>query len=112
MLVRHETFEDEIAKTKGASCVSASQPWVDNIDGYPAAVEILKADPRPTAVFVTMDMLAVGVYRAAAELGLSIPEDLSVIGTPTRRLPVTSPLSSPPSIRRRSRWACRQRNCC
>lgn len=88
MLLRHETFEDEIAKTKGASCVSASQPWVENIDGYPAAVEVLKADPRPTAVFVTMDMLAVGVYRAAAELGLSIPKDLSVIGysdTPVAR---------------------------
>lgn len=88
MLLRQKTFEDEIAKMDGASCVSASQPWCDDIDGYPAAVEVLKADPRPTAVFATIDMLSVGVYRAAVELGLSIPRDLSVIGysdTPVAR---------------------------
>ncbi|NUM43789.1 MAG: LacI family DNA-binding transcriptional regulator [Anaerolineales bacterium] len=36
-------------------------------------------DP-PTAIFASNDMSAIGVYRAAEEAGLRIPEDLSVIG--------------------------------
>lgn len=35
---------------------------------------------RPTAVIAQSDLLAVGVLRAAAELGLRVPEDLSVVG--------------------------------
>jgi LacI family transcriptional regulator len=37
------------------------------------------ADP-PTAIFASNDMSAMGVYRAAEQLGLRIPEDLSVVG--------------------------------
>lgn len=42
----------------------------------------LLADPttRPTAVIAQSDLLAAGVIRAASELGLSVPGDLSVIG--------------------------------
>ena len=35
---------------------------------------------RPTAVFCYNDRMAMGAYRAAAELGLSIPADVSVVG--------------------------------
>lgn len=48
--------------------------------GYAAAMEILTADERPTALFCYNDRMAMGVYRAAAELGLRIPADLSVVG--------------------------------
>jgi LacI family transcriptional regulator len=37
------------------------------------------ADP-PTAVFAASDMMALGVMRAAAERGVSIPRDLSLVG--------------------------------
>ncbi|MFC3996821.1 LacI family DNA-binding transcriptional regulator [Nocardiopsis sediminis] len=37
------------------------------------------ADP-PTAVFAGSDLQAMGVYEAARELGVRIPEDLSVVG--------------------------------
>ncbi|WP_395726283.1 LacI family DNA-binding transcriptional regulator [Nakamurella sp.] len=42
----------------------------------------LLADPagRPTAVIAQSDLLAAGVIRAASDLGLSVPGDLSVIG--------------------------------
>ncbi|ROQ37159.1 DNA-binding LacI/PurR family transcriptional regulator [Frondihabitans sp. PhB188] len=42
----------------------------------------LLGDPetRPTAVIAQSDLLAVGVIRAAAELGLAVPGDLSVVG--------------------------------
>ncbi len=36
--------------------------------------------PYPTAVFAVSDEIAMGVLYAAAELGLRVPEDLSVIG--------------------------------
>lgn len=35
---------------------------------------------RPTAVFCFSDSIAYGVYAAAAELGLAIPDDVSVMG--------------------------------
>jgi DNA-binding LacI/PurR family transcriptional regulator len=35
---------------------------------------------RPTAVIAQSDLLAIGVLRAAAELGLRVPEDVSVVG--------------------------------
>lgn len=37
-------------------------------------------DLAPTAVFTANDTAAIGVYEAARELGIRIPEDLSVIG--------------------------------
>lgn len=48
--------------------------------GVERARELLTMDPRPTAVFTGNDEMAVGVYRVAHELGLSIPGDLSVVG--------------------------------
>ncbi len=50
-------------------------------DGYRAALEML-ADPetRPTAVLCFNDMVAMGAYRAAHELHLDIPSELSVTG--------------------------------
>jgi DNA-binding LacI/PurR family transcriptional regulator len=35
---------------------------------------------RPTAIFACSDMMALGVYDAAADAGLRIPVDLSVVG--------------------------------
>jgi LacI family transcriptional regulator len=48
--------------------------------GYLAAQQLLRLRERPTAIFAFNDNLAVGVMRAAAELGLSVPGDLSVVG--------------------------------
>jgi DNA-binding LacI/PurR family transcriptional regulator len=35
---------------------------------------------RPTAVLAMSDAIAIGVLRAARELGLRVPEDISVVG--------------------------------
>ena len=45
-----------------------------------AARELLTRPDRPTAVFAANDMSAIGVTAVARELGLRVPEDLSVIG--------------------------------
>jgi LacI family transcriptional regulator len=49
-------------------------------EGYDSAMALLSAPDRPTGVFCFNDYVAMGVYQAAAELGLRIPQDLSVVG--------------------------------
>ena len=48
--------------------------------GLACARHLLALDPRPTAIFAGNDEMAIGVYDAAQELGLSVPNDLSVVG--------------------------------
>ncbi|MDR1852384.1 MAG: LacI family DNA-binding transcriptional regulator [Propionibacteriaceae bacterium] len=48
--------------------------------GYRQGLKMLSQRNRPTAIFAGSDLQALGVYKAAAELGLRIPEDLSVVG--------------------------------
>jgi LacI family transcriptional regulator len=47
--------------------------------GYRAALQLLTRADRPTAIFAYNDRMAMGVYRAAREMGIAIPNDLSVI---------------------------------
>ena len=49
--------------------------------GYEAAKTMLEnAQEPPTAIFAGSDLQAMGVYEAARQLRLRIPEDLSVVG--------------------------------
>lgn len=48
--------------------------------GYEAARRLLQREERPTAIFCYNDRMAMGAYRAAAERGIRIPTDLSVVG--------------------------------
>ncbi|TQJ55120.1 LacI family DNA-binding transcriptional regulator [Streptomyces sp. NBC_00080] len=48
--------------------------------GYRLGRELLDRPDRPTAVFAGNDLQALGCYEAARELGLRIPEDVSVVG--------------------------------
>lgn len=47
---------------------------------YEQAVRILLQSERPTAIVCANDEMAAMVYRAAWELGIRIPEELSVVG--------------------------------
>ncbi len=49
-------------------------------DAYQAAYTLLQSEDRPTALLTINDMLAIPVMRAAGDLGLTIPGDLSVAG--------------------------------
>ncbi|MDN4171359.1 LacI family DNA-binding transcriptional regulator [Nocardioides sp. SOB77] len=48
--------------------------------GLAAGRLLLAAQDPPTAVFAASDEMAIGVLRAARELGRAVPHDLSVIG--------------------------------
>jgi LacI family transcriptional regulator len=45
-----------------------------------AALELLRLPDRPTAIFAASDVQAMGVYEAARQNGMRLPEDLSVVG--------------------------------
>jgi len=48
--------------------------------GYRLALSLLQSFDPPTAIFAANDQSALGVVQAAKELGLEIPDDLSLIG--------------------------------
>lgn len=48
--------------------------------GFARAVELLELPEPPTAIFAGSDQQAFGVYEAARQRGLRIPEELSIIG--------------------------------
>jgi LacI family transcriptional regulator len=48
--------------------------------GYDHGMELLSRADRPSAIFAGSDMQAMGVLRAAWQLGLDVPADLSVVG--------------------------------
>lgn len=48
--------------------------------GYELLKELYNEGNMPTALFIANDSMAAGSYRAAYELGLKIPEDISIIG--------------------------------
>jgi LacI family transcriptional regulator len=48
--------------------------------GMEIAEYLLNLNDPPTAIFACNDLMALGVLRAAAERGLRVPEDLSVVG--------------------------------
>jgi len=54
---------------------------LSELGGYQAAMTLLRRNRnRPTAIFAGADTAALGVMRAAGELRLRIPDDLSVVG--------------------------------
>ena len=48
--------------------------------GFIRGRELLSLPERPTAVFAGNDQQALGVYEAARQLGLRVPQDLSIVG--------------------------------
>ena len=73
--------------------------WVEASDwtvrgGLAAGHRLLALEERPTAVFAACDELAIGVMLAARAIGLSVPEDLSVIGIDDHELAFTHDLTT------------------
>ena len=71
---RPELFRRLVADAAIIHCA----PTVDSARVSAAAV-LANAD-RPTAIIALNDLAAIGVMRAAADAGLQIPRDLSVVG--------------------------------
>ncbi|WP_019391168.1 catabolite control protein A [Priestia filamentosa] len=54
--------------------------------GIEAVQQLLKLEDRPTAIFVGTDEMALGVIHGAQDEGVSIPEDIEVLGFDNTRL--------------------------
>jgi DNA-binding LacI/PurR family transcriptional regulator len=48
--------------------------------GYNGFLNLIRKKERPDAIFASNDMMAVGAYKAAAELGMKIPDDVALVG--------------------------------
>lgn len=77
---RTKTFKDHINSTEGTTLTNVYTDYKS--DDYLQITEILSRpkDERPTAIFAITDDLALKVYRAAYDLNLRIPDDISVLG--------------------------------
>ena len=89
-----ESAAAEIGLRLGPSRLVMTQ--YDREDAYRVAKELLEAPNRPTAFFAGDDAMAMGVYYAAVDLGLKVPEELSIVSgadtyvTELAPVPITS----------------------
>ena len=49
-------------------------------EGYDAFKTLMALPEPPTAIFTYYDLLAVGALRAASDMGIRVPEDVSIMG--------------------------------
>jgi DNA-binding LacI/PurR family transcriptional regulator len=78
---REQGMADELARAG----IAVPARWVGHgahgrYEARDLAREMLTSDRRPTAIFTASDTQALGVIAAARDLGLHVPDDLSVIG--------------------------------
>lgn len=73
-------FETALREAKislAAECIQEAR--FDLEGGKQAASRLLRLLPRPTAIFATNDLMALGALSAVREAGLSCPQDVSII---------------------------------
>ncbi len=61
--------------------------------GYDGMSDIIKLNPRPTAVATFSDLMAAGALEAARHSGIAVPDELSIIGYDD--IPLSSLLTPP-----------------
>lgn len=66
-----DVYPDAPAEVAAASLID---------EGHRAALALLRRHPELTAIVAQSDLLALGAIQAADELGLVVPDDLSVLG--------------------------------
>lgn len=79
--VRRRGFEAGLAAHGAAIAPDLDERGDYSFDsGYAAARRLFDHPNRPTAIICANDEMAAGAYKAAYEAGLSIPDDLTLIG--------------------------------
>jgi len=83
--VRDRRLGAELARSRhgdSAVLLTLTTPAMDTDSGVQAAEQIvaLPDGDRPTAVFATNDLLAIGLLQGFVTLGLRVPQDIAIIG--------------------------------
>lgn len=78
---RHKGFLHALEEAK----IVIPDEWIIEADfqpheGHKGMIKLLSVPKRPTALFCGGDVIAMGALCAAGEMGLKVPEDISVIG--------------------------------
>lgn len=76
----------------GSSAVVVKGSFTDD-GGYRGALHALDLDQPPTALFVVNDLAAMGAMAAVADRGLTVAQDISVVGYDGTRLAGLRPIS-------------------
>lgn len=85
----YRVTRERLAGYQAAASAATPQPALLDIyevavnsrdEGHRAALALLRATPRPTAVLAMSGELAAGALAAARQLNLRVPRDLSVLG--------------------------------
>lgn len=76
---RPERLDVAEALFPGRTFLVEASSWLPDA-GAETARALLLDDPRVGALFCADDLLALGALRACRELGISVPEDLSIVG--------------------------------
>lgn len=83
--IRDRRLGAQIAASEGevpARLLVMSTPRMDAESGARAAEELaaMSDGERPTAVFATNDLLAIGLLQGFVSLGVRVPEDVAIVG--------------------------------
>ncbi|EGR0410514.1 TPA: substrate-binding domain-containing protein [Vibrio cholerae] len=79
--MRYEGYKRALAEAG----IAINPDWIVESDfecegGYQAFEKLYERGKLPSALFVSNDMMAMGVIQAASQRGLQVPDDLSLIG--------------------------------
>jgi DNA-binding LacI/PurR family transcriptional regulator len=77
---RRTGFVSRLKQLRMHSCVQEEGGDFSYEAGYAATKRLLRRATRPDALFFASDVMAVGGMDASRELGLSVPEDVSIVG--------------------------------
>lgn len=75
---RHNSFASELAAANAELTVIPGSYAIDS--GSDAAEVILHLSERPTAVFAANDLAALGLLNRFLACGLSVPDDIAIVG--------------------------------
>ena len=75
--LRRKYFEKALAAYPDAACIT--QIGSDNADEIPEIAKQL-LNQQPTAIFAFSDWVAFEIYNIIHEMGLRIPDDISIVG--------------------------------
>jgi LacI family transcriptional regulator len=77
---RRQGFLDALAEAGLEPVAPVIEIDYSQRQAYDVAIELLELTRRPDAIFAGSDAMAIGVLQAARQLGMSVPDDLAVMG--------------------------------